>query len=374
MTMRRRAWSMLRRRGEGRCLGGVRVRRSGAAAHRSRPPGLRGRVRDRGFGGGGAGRRRAPLPGRRLSRPGADPVRRGRRRRARPGLHRPCRAARPRASCPICCRSWGGVSWTWPPTSDSATPASTPAGTAGSTGPRPARRGRARPPRTLPRGDPGGPPGRRAGLLRDGRRPGARAVRARRRRRTDRRSSSTPSAACRAPAGACEHSTTSATVDEDFTAYGLLDHRHTPEMEQAIGAQVLFTPHLAPMTRGILATCYARPTASGPRTTGEALGLLTAAYRQEPFVVVAERSPSTKATRGANTAHLYRPGRPPDRLDGGSVRARQPGQRGGGPGGPVRQHHARRGRDGRARDGWTGAVTSERRPSGASCGRTDGRT
>ena len=39
-------------------------------------------------------------------------------------------------------------------------------------------------------------------------------------------------------------------VDENFTAYGLLDHRHTPEIEQAIGAQVLFTPHLAPMIRG----------------------------------------------------------------------------------------------------------------------------
>ena len=49
------------------------------------------------------------------------------------------------------------------------------------------------------------------------------------------------------------------TVDENFVAYGLLDHRHTPEIEQNLGAQVLFTPHLAPMNRGILATCYARP-------------------------------------------------------------------------------------------------------------------
>ena len=55
-------------------------------------------------------------------------------------------------------------------------------------------------------------------------------------------------------------------VDEDVQAYGLLDHRHTPEIEQVISppdaprAQVLFTPHLAPMNRGILATCYARPT------------------------------------------------------------------------------------------------------------------
>ncbi len=55
------------------------------------------------------------------------------------------------------------------------------------------------------------------------------------------------------------HTTQFGTANEDFSAYGLLDHRHTPEIEQATGAQVLFTPHLAPMTRGILATCYARP-------------------------------------------------------------------------------------------------------------------
>lgn len=101
-----------------------------------------------------------------------------------------------------------------------------------------------------------------------------------------------------------KHSGMFGTVDEDFTAYGLLTHRHTPEMEQVIGAQVLFTPHLAPMTRGILATCYARPREAGPRTTDAALEILRAAYVDEPFVVVSERVPSTKATRGANTVHL----------------------------------------------------------------------
>jgi N-acetyl-gamma-glutamyl-phosphate reductase len=90
------------------------------------------------------------------------------------------------------------------------------------------------------------------------------------------------------------------TVDEDFTAYGLLHHRHTPEIEQAIGAQVLFTPHLAPMNRGILATCYARPTSTGV----DPLALLTDAYADEPFVVVDKRSPSTKATLGSNTCHI----------------------------------------------------------------------
>ncbi len=88
-------------------------------------------------------------------------------------------------------------------------------------------------------------------------------------------------------------------VDEDFVAYGLVNHRHTPEIEQASGAQVIFTPHLAPMNRGILATCYSRPASHS-----DPLGVLADFYREEPFVVVSERSPSTKATLGSNTAHL----------------------------------------------------------------------
>ena len=69
-----------------------------------------------------------------------------------------------------------------------------------------------------------------------------------------------------------------------------------------LGAQVLFTPHLAPMTRGILATCYARP--SSPTTTDEVLGLLRDAYADEPFVTVIDGPPSTKATLGSNSAHV----------------------------------------------------------------------
>ncbi|HEX2273415.1 MAG TPA: N-acetyl-gamma-glutamyl-phosphate reductase [Acidimicrobiales bacterium] len=92
------------------------------------------------------------------------------------------------------------------------------------------------------------------------------------------------------------------TANEDFTAYGLLDHRHTPEIEQATGARVLFTPHLAPMTRGILATCYARPARS--TSTADLLDLLAQRYAGEPFVVVTPTSPSTKATWGSNAAHV----------------------------------------------------------------------
>lgn len=102
--------------------------------------------------------------------------------------------------------------------------------------------------------------------------------------------------------------TTFCAVDEDFAAYGLLTHRHTPEIEQAVArhagtdVQVLFTPHLAPMNRGILATAYGRP-APGV-TTETAMQCLVDAYQDEPFVVVSERSPSTKATLGSNCCHL----------------------------------------------------------------------
>ncbi len=101
---------------------------------------------------------------------------------------------------------------------------------------------------------------------------------------------------------ALKHSSLFCTVDEDVNAYGLLDHRHTPEIEQEVGAQVLFTPHLAPLSRGLLATCYARPAATV--TTASLLEALHQAYRNEPFIVVDEASPSTKATLGSNTAHL----------------------------------------------------------------------
>jgi N-acetyl-gamma-glutamyl-phosphate reductase len=92
------------------------------------------------------------------------------------------------------------------------------------------------------------------------------------------------------------------TVSDDLNAYGLLDHRHTPEIEQETGAQVLFTPHLAPLSRGLLATCYARPAADV--TTQSLLATIARRYSGEPFVVVRPNSPSTKATLGSNVAHI----------------------------------------------------------------------
>ncbi len=101
-----------------------------------------------------------------------------------------------------------------------------------------------------------------------------------------------------------KHGSLFCTVDEDFTAYGLLDHRHTPEIEQVTGAQVLFTPHLAPMNRGILASCYARPAAGTSPTSESLLAELAEFYAGEPFVSVSSDPPSTKATLGSNAAHL----------------------------------------------------------------------
>lgn len=95
-----------------------------------------------------------------------------------------------------------------------------------------------------------------------------------------------------------------ATANEDFSAYEVLVHRHTPEIEQVTGAQVLFTPHLAPMNRGILATCYARPADASAVSTSSILATLARAYHDEPFIVVRPALPSTKATLGTNSAHI----------------------------------------------------------------------
>ena len=99
-----------------------------------------------------------------------------------------------------------------------------------------------------------------------------------------------------------------ATVDASFAAYGLVGHRHTPEMEMAltrhagVPCQILFTPHLAPMSRGILATCYART--ANEATTDEVLSALEDAYAAEPFVRIVEHPPATKATLGSNNVEI----------------------------------------------------------------------
>ena len=89
------------------------------------------------------------------------------------------------------------------------------------------------------------------------------------------------------------------TVDGSFSAYGLLNHRHTAEMEMAIGGTVLFTPHLVPMTRGILATCYGDATGAA-----DPLQILHNAYAREPFVHVTDQPPATKWVSGSNGVQL----------------------------------------------------------------------
>jgi len=98
-------------------------------------------------------------------------------------------------------------------------------------------------------------------------------------------------------------------ADESVTAYGLLTHRHTAEIEQTLtklaGEPVvaLFTPHLVPMVRGEHATCHARASASG-LSTASLLATYRDFYAGEPFVTVGDEPPPTKATTGANTCHL----------------------------------------------------------------------
>jgi N-acetyl-gamma-glutamyl-phosphate reductase len=96
---------------------------------------------------------------------------------------------------------------------------------------------------------------------------------------------------------------------ENVVGYGLLDHRHTGEIEHALThvagepVQVLFTPHLVPMTRGILATVTARPAVES-LSTASLLEVARAYYADDPFVHVIDAPPATKATLGANACHV----------------------------------------------------------------------
>jgi N-acetyl-gamma-glutamyl-phosphate reductase len=96
-----------------------------------------------------------------------------------------------------------------------------------------------------------------------------------------------------------------AEVNENLGAYSVTGHNHTAEIEQELSAlagspvRVVFTPHLVPMTRGILATVYAP--LSGPLSEAEAVSLYEEVYRHAPFVRVLRHAlPQTKATLGSN--------------------------------------------------------------------------
>jgi N-acetyl-gamma-glutamyl-phosphate reductase len=99
-------------------------------------------------------------------------------------------------------------------------------------------------------------------------------------------------------------------VNEGFRAYGLVTHRHTPEIEQEMtdlaGKDVVvnFTPHLLPVDRGILTTIYARLKTKAD--TGTVLKLYDRAYAKEPFVRVLPEGtlPNIKNVRGTNTCEI----------------------------------------------------------------------
>ena len=104
-----------------------------------------------------------------------------------------------------------------------------------------------------------------------------------------------------------------AEANESVKPYGVGGvHRHVPEIEQELSVQaapanvhVTFTPHLIPMTRGIMATCYA-PLADSSTTVKEVLAAFREVYADAPFVVVRDVNdyPSTKDVYGSNFCHI----------------------------------------------------------------------
>jgi len=104
-------------------------------------------------------------------------------------------------------------------------------------------------------------------------------------------------------------------ANEDTSAYALEGHRHLPEIVQELrllsgggSLQITFIPHLVPMTRGILTTCYA-PLVSGKiegkKGEKQLKELYLDFYKDEPFVRVVDSPPHTKHTLGNNLCLVY---------------------------------------------------------------------
>lgn len=97
-----------------------------------------------------------------------------------------------------------------------------------------------------------------------------------------------------------------AEVNEDVSAYGLLKHSHVPEIKATLAtlagadASLTFTPHLIPMTRGILSTCYGR----GRATTEQCLDAARKFYANRPFIRVTDKPPHSKWATGTNLAFI----------------------------------------------------------------------
>jgi len=105
-------------------------------------------------------------------------------------------------------------------------------------------------------------------------------------------------------------------ANEDVTAYALEGHRHLPEITQELNLlypgqspSVTFIPHLIPMTRGILSTCYtplvSGKIAAGKKGESELRQLYLDFYKDEPFVKIVESPPHTKHTSGSNLCLVH---------------------------------------------------------------------
>ena len=101
-------------------------------------------------------------------------------------------------------------------------------------------------------------------------------------------------------------------ANEDVAAYALGGHRHLPEIIQEVerlrpgwSPPITFVPHLIPMTRGILSTCYCQLAGGGAKDEKEIRQLYQDFYRDEPFVRVVDAPPHTKHTSGNNLCLLY---------------------------------------------------------------------
>jgi N-acetyl-gamma-glutamyl-phosphate reductase len=94
------------------------------------------------------------------------------------------------------------------------------------------------------------------------------------------------------------------TIDESVRPYGVPKHRHTPEITQELTAmagqpaRLTFTPHLIPMNRGLVATCYA--TLRSGVSAAKVADAYATAYAEEPFIRITKSFPATKATLGSN--------------------------------------------------------------------------
>jgi N-acetyl-gamma-glutamyl-phosphate reductase len=99
-------------------------------------------------------------------------------------------------------------------------------------------------------------------------------------------------------------------VSESIAPYKVTSHRHAPEIAQGLSlisgveTRVVFTPHLVPMTRGLLATVYLDLAEAIP--VEDAVALYRERYFGEPFVTVHDpgRMPTTLEVRGSNRAHI----------------------------------------------------------------------